>query len=373
LYRAAFDYKSMVVMQFNSANLERMLGRDAEAVEAIESTIAMDREYGFREDAEDNYGVLLRLQNRPADPEHVRVLMSDFPHRSVTLQFAWSASDATLAIASSRVQLASGQLFHNESALTSRRHVRPTGRGWLVSFEPESDEYDPGLWASEPSNLPESIFSPALLQWPDFEIGDDGGFRGVVDATKFSARLSTRTEALIRERASSDEAARALTTHAQHATRIAFAPQIIDAEVTQDYALQTGMWIGATLEQGVWYELMAPLSLSGAPQTIVTHRLEFAYTHQVPCTSESTDRACVEIVVHATPDDEALAAALTNFPVPPDTLHYTSATYVRLVTDPNTLLPYLRETRRYWYLSVGDTPGNAWLESERLVSSVHYP
>ena len=231
----------------------------------------------------------------------------------------------------------------------------------------------PGVWANERSNVPQSVFSPALLQWPDFQVGEDGSFKGVVDVNGFSARRSAATEALIRERASADESVRRLEGHALHATKVAFAPQLIDAEVTQNYALQTGMWVGATLEQGVWYELSAPLSLPGAPQIVVTHRLEFAYTRQVACTSESTDRACVEIVIHATPDQEALAAAVQNFPAPADVLQYTVTTYVRLVTDPETLLPHVRETRRYWYLALGDPSDEALFESERLVSSVRYP
>ena len=43
-----------------------------------------------------------------------------------------------------------------------------------------------------------------------------------------------------------------------------------------------------------------------------------------------------------------------------------------LMLDPETLLLHVRETRRYWYLVVGASSGDALLESERLVSSVRY-
>jgi hypothetical protein len=40
-----------------------------------------------------------------------------------------------------------------------------------------------------------------------------------------------------------------------------FAPGMLEAQTIENYQLETAMWIGATLEQGVWYEISAPLSL----------------------------------------------------------------------------------------------------------------
>lgn len=55
-------------------------------------------------------------------------------------------------------------------------------------------------------------------------------------------------------------------------------------EHTEDYDFQTGVWIGATLEQGVWYNMSVPLTLPGARQLVLPHDVEFAYTRDVPCT-----------------------------------------------------------------------------------------
>jgi hypothetical protein len=66
---------------------------------------------------------------------------------------------------------------------------------------------------------------------------------------------------------------------------------------------------------------------------------------------------CVEIVVHARPDPRALPAAVRNLSRVlrlHEGLHYWAATYMRLVVDPDTLTPYLRDARRYWYVRCGE-------------------
>jgi hypothetical protein len=59
LYRDALDYQSTAVMQFNVAATYRQLGDANNALSALETAVAMDRQYGLRQDAEDNAGLLL--------------------------------------------------------------------------------------------------------------------------------------------------------------------------------------------------------------------------------------------------------------------------------------------------------------------------
>lgn len=110
----------------------------------------------------------------------------------------------------------------------------------------------------------------------------------------------------------------------------------------------------------------------------VNQRIQFRYTHAVPCTHDSTEAACVEIVVHARPETDALAAAL-DVPEQPDRpLHYSAATTLRIVTDPKTLTPHVFDVRQYWYLSVGandpdrSPDGEDVIESQRTVRTVTY-
>ncbi len=68
------------------------------------------------------------------------------------------------------------------------------------------------------------------------------------------------------------------------------------------------MWIDATLRQAVAYEITAPLPLPGFSRVSVEHQIQFRYTHAVPCAAGAVAADCVELVVHATPQIQALAA-----------------------------------------------------------------
>ena len=76
--------------------------------------------------------------------------------------------------------------------------------------------------------------------------------------------------------------------------------------------------------------------------------------------ADSTDEACVEIVVRATPDPEELRTRLTNLSQmmrlsqnsvlgEKVALQLSSATYMRLVTEPTTLQFFESDMQRYGY------------------------
>ncbi len=141
---------------------------------------------------------------------------------------------------------------------------------------------------------------------------------------------------------------------------------MLEAETAENYALETATWIGATLEQGIWYEISAPLTLPGFRWLVVQHRIAFAFTRLVPCTAGAAAQACVEIVIRATPD----AQALQDDSHDASPLHYAASIEARIVTDPATLLPYAREERVSWHLAAGRDKGI--LQSEHLVSTTSY-
>ncbi len=60
LYRDALDYQSAAISQFNAASTHRLLGDGDLSIASLEIAIDMDREYGFRQDAEDNNQLLMR-------------------------------------------------------------------------------------------------------------------------------------------------------------------------------------------------------------------------------------------------------------------------------------------------------------------------
>lgn len=367
-YRAAFDYKSMVVMQFNVALTLRALGSDAAAIAALESALAMDREYGFRDDAEENYRMLRDWKHEPAEPEQITAWLNDFPTRSITLRFAWAPQDETVSASDTRAWLVGHRILHSRGTATARRYIKATPGGWSVSYESAAD-LDPGVWPVEPDNR-KDFFTPALLELPGLDIDAEGNLKAVINPATFAAQFSAATERALRARASTGAGARQWLTDTVNVMKVLFAPGVMESKATEAYRLETAMWIGATLKQGVWYELTAPLSVPGLQRVVVNHTLQFAYARPAPCVDGSD--ACAEIIVRATPEPDALAEALQDVGLSREEgFDYISSTYLRVVVDPRTLLPQVRETRQYWY--VVRPGGEIRLESERALSSTSYP
>jgi tetratricopeptide (TPR) repeat protein len=369
LYRNALDYRSMAVMQYNVAVTYQALGDSTNALAALAEAIAIDREFGLRADAQDNYALLLQWRKEPADAGQIARRMADFPNRSTELKFAWSAGDAAIALDVSHASIVKGSLLRARGTLAFERHIRAAGDGWVVSWTPIGSQTDLGPWPQETEGSagPVGTFRPTLLQFPTMELTSDGDFKAADDLVAFAARVSHDAQAAIRAFAPPGTRTQGLMNQAANAAQIEFAPAVIANEVSETYGLETAMWIGATLKQGVSYELTVPLSLPGMAHVIVDHRVDFTFTRQLPCTRDLAARSCVELVVRATPLERSLQEILSSIRLPQGAaLHYAASISMRLIVDPQTLKPYLRDTRRYWYGTVGrQLPNDVLMESDR--------
>ncbi|HEY6454202.1 MAG TPA: hypothetical protein VIY90_02865 [Steroidobacteraceae bacterium] len=380
LYRDEFDYSSMAVMQFNLSVIERMLGLNVAAVTALQSAIDMAREYGLHDEAAADYRLLLDWQHDEGGAQHAAALMQDFPTRSTTLKFNWSASDATVTVETNHVRNWQGDISRARATRTLQRQVRTRKDGWLISYQPSSADFAPGVWptGNTDSHPPSTDFRPSLLRFPAVAVSRTGELKAVIDTAKFAKRVSAETESQIRKRAPQGIQVQELVNDAIVSMHLAFDPKNIETETRADYNLQTAMWIDATLQQGVPYETTASLPLPGFSLLSINQRIQFRYTHAVPCTRGAAEAACVEIVVHARPETDALAAALDAMEEADHPLHYSAATTWRIVTDPKTLTPYVFDERRYWYLSMGasgpasSSNGQEVIESEHSVRTASY-
>ncbi len=371
LYRSAFDYHSMAIMQLDLATVLDQLGENAAALAGLGTALDMDREYGFQDEARESYRLLLTWGGEPADDAHIAGLMHDFPQRRAVLKFAWRPSDARITLESHRECLVDGQIGGSRAAAIFERRVSADNSGgWSVSHAHRLTQYEPGVWARmQAAQTPPIALPPAAPPAADFKVSATGEFEGVTEHTAaFAARLAARTEELIRAAAPSGKEARSLMMDVIETTADTFSPGMLEAVTAENYQLETAMWIGATLEQGVWYEISAPLSLPGLPHAVVQHRIEFAFTRMVPCTPGAAAQTCVELVVRATPDHDVLDQVMADA----DLTAYSTSTEARIVTDPATLLPYAREERRHWYASSSDDRQDFVLQSEHLVSTTRY-
>ena len=417
LYRNVYDYHSMVIMQFDASVALRELGEETAALQGLEATLDMDREYGFKDDAPENYKLLLTWRGQPAGAEQVDALMQDFPKRQVTLKFGWHATRAHIAVESHRECLVDGNVVHSHAAADFERHISGSGAdgggdgdtggggrgkdggvrdggtgdsgknggvrnggggsgGWTVSYSSRLNHYEPGVWPTmEGSQRPVMVFPPAPLVPAGFKVSAAGEFEGVTDGEALAPQALAMTEQLIRAAVPSGDRAHNLVDVADDTAAANLSPGMLEAAAAENYQIETAMWVGATLDQGVWYQIDAPLALPGMPRVVVQNRIDFAFTRRVPCGAGEREKSCIEIVMRTTPDKEALDRIVDDFTLPTADGHidtYTAQTAVRVVTDPATLLPYEREERTYWYAALDKRKGNTLLQSEHRVSTTRY-
>jgi len=374
LYRSAFDAVSMVTMQFNSSVAYHDLGDAAAAVAALQEAIDMDREYGYAEDAEDNYALLLQWKNEDASPDQVAARMQDFPERSATLAFDWFPSVTEVNVESNYTQIADGEVFSVHSTRSAQRRVRKGLTGWGVSFQAAPAHFD---LANPPTKEPAlqglaTSLAGMLLQFHDFELAHNGDFDDSKGGFRFGSRVRADMGALTRDLASRGTPTAQLVRSVSKALGAQQSSHVIESLVAENYNFDAGTWIGATLEQGVWYDMRASLSLPLEPQVFVWNEIEFAYTHPVPCLADAKETACIEIVLHAKPDpavlEDMVKVLARSARLPRGQLPQLQAiTHMRLIVDPITSVAYRRDVRRYSYWSNGAAaPNHALTESEKI-------
>ncbi len=379
LYRRALDYPSAAIMQFNVAATLRALGDSQAAITALEADIAMDRAFGFRNDARDNIRQLQQWRGEDESDAEIAELMKDFPApQPVPFTFAWNESDAQENIAVTETNLVAGKVVESTGAITLNRHVRADHLDrWAVSYDPATANTSMGDWPSSANGILERftgyMLAIALLETPSFTIEHTGDFDDVRESAKFSAALSAEVSARF---GTPPPDTKALAQN----LKTVLSPGYLETSAAEQYSLETATWAGAQLQQGVWYQMTAPLLLPGMGmgEFLVTHNIAFSYARAVPCTPDETAKTCAEIILHATPEPNDLQKArlavssnshLTDF----DALHYWATTDLRLVIEPDTLVPHLSDTRRSWYIAVDGAPKiDTVIASERIVTTTTY-
>ncbi|HEY2465579.1 MAG TPA: hypothetical protein VGI32_16075 [Steroidobacteraceae bacterium] len=380
LYREAFDAVSMVTMQFNCAVAYHDLGDTAAAITALQTAIAMDRDYGYEDDAEDNYSQLLQWNNLEAGPDQLAARMQDFPERSATLAFDWYPGDAEVKIESDYNQVADGEAWDLHSTRSAHRSVRKGLASWKVSFQPAEAHFE---LANSPlkdlalEGLATSIVG-MLGQFHDFELARNGEFDSSTEGSKFASRVRADLKALTSGLAAKRIPAAQLMLTVATALRAQQSPGAIEDLVAEDYNFESGTWIGATLDQGVWYNMTAALSLPLERQVFVKNAIEFAYTRPIQCTDDAKETGCIELVLHATPDPAVLSEMLGSLSrsarLPRrQRPQLQSRTDMRLIVDPITLVAYRRDMRRYSYWSSGAKGPNSSLVELEKTSIVSGP
>jgi tetratricopeptide (TPR) repeat protein len=357
LYRDGFDAVAMATMQFNVSLTYHSLGDTSAALATLQATIDIDREYGFADDAEDNYQLLLEWNKQASGPEAVEARMQDFPERSTQLTFAWSEGDAAVTLQTDTTQLFNGETVRIQNSRSAKREVRQGFGSWKVSYEPGESSIDLGqqLPTKEVSTQQTAnSLAYMLTNLHDFVLARNGDYDDSKGGSKFAGRVRAEAKQLNSRLVSMGTDSAPLIRRLGPTIQTMLWPDTGGPRIAEDYNLETGTWIGASLDQGVWYPMTASLSLPLSPGVFVAHKMEFAYTRPVACTPDSPALSCIEIVLRAAPDPTVIQSVLDRL-ARVEHLPQTqrpqlwSATEMRLVTDPKSLQPYRLEMRRHLY------------------------
>jgi hypothetical protein len=191
---------------------------------------------------------------------------------------------------------------------------------------------------------------------PVLVVSKSGEFKEVRDLDAFAQRMTTEIDATVRaavpEKDPRYPAVKAATD--QELKPFATTANLL-GRMQQGYSLETGIWVGATLEQNAWLTLPLTLSMNGTPQGFIEHTVEVAFTRRLPCGAGMPPDGCVELVLEALPTEKAVKeVAQTLHDSDKGRLDYAAATRIRLVVNPDTLVPYENETLRYSYLALAN-------------------
>jgi hypothetical protein len=151
----------------------------------------------------------------------------------------------------------------------------------------------------------------------------------------------------------------------------------LEASMASDWYSYVGTWIGAELDQGDLYELNFKQPIPAFGNMEVPMRTTFLFRQRVSCNNAESAKRCVELEMHTFVDPEGLAAAIEAFMArlpagqgAPRFRDLQHETVVRLISEPETLLPHLMEssTRTIATMAVGDEiQASSRIESKRLV------
>jgi hypothetical protein len=378
LYHDGYDAVAMATMQFNVAVTYRSLGDTNSALAALQAVLDIDREYGFGDDAEDNYQVLLEWHSQASGAEDVAAHMQDFPERSTLLTFAWVEGKADVTLQTDITKLVDDESVRIQSSRSAMRDVRKGLHSWIVAYERGENAITMSQLPTKATLVQETAnsFAHVLTSLHDFVLARNGDYDDSRGGFKFAAGVHADAKRLKNQIDSMGAGAAPLGRRVGPAIQAALLPRAGEPRSAEQYNLEAGTWIGAALDQGVWYPMTAALSLPLAPGAFVAHKMEFAYTRSVPCVPGSTALSCVEIVLHAAPDPTIVQLILdklarANRLPPGQHPQLWSVTEMRLVTDPTTLQPYRLEMRRHGYWWTGKRgEGESLIESSTTIESL---
>ncbi|MFQ5973172.1 MAG: hypothetical protein ACE5Q3_12655 [Alphaproteobacteria bacterium] len=156
-----------------------------------------------------------------------------------------------------------------------------------------------------------------------------------------------------------------------------FTREQLEASIISEWNTYVGTWLSAEMDEGDLYELTYSEPIPALGNMEVPMRATFLFKRRAPCNGDETIMRCVELEMRTFVDSEGLADAVEAFMarIPtgqnaPQIEDLQQETVVRLLSEPNTLLPYLMESskRTSTTVSVGnEIQASSRIEEKRFV------
>jgi tetratricopeptide (TPR) repeat protein len=388
LLRDNWDFEEMAIAQFNIAFARRELGDLEGALRDLEQVLAWDQEYGFREELESDFATLLRWRGdgEDADPDEVDRFVSSFNQTKARFEFAWKPHRSQWSTEAYRGSLKNGRFAEVTTRYETRVDVRREGAAWILETTLDAlPSFQGNAAAASATEKVQGMIAGMTAAMPELVIARDGSFKGL-------RNLETHRAGLLKEvkRAVADSTpaggARPAAEDIERTIDAVFNPELLTTLAAAQWDIAVGAWIGGEFDHGDWYSLTFEEPLPGFSERPVSKTMTFKVSRWLPC-GPGRPPECVEVLVRITPDSASLSRAIADFVgriMPAATradmekalqsVAYEFDMRYRIVTEPDTLLPWSVEERKFLYTSSFED-GKRMVQSrrDRTVETGHYP
>jgi hypothetical protein len=356
-YRAGFHYDAMAVMQYNVAQATRELGDERQAILALETAIEMDRTFGLRDDAADNFRILREWRGQTTSEAEITEFRKGLDPKSTTLSFAWKPFTATANTTFDLGAFEGGLSKHTILKLPVAQTLRADGDGFLLESSAGKPVLEVEAGQSVDGRVEQAMLAMLariLGSQAPARLDKAGNFQGVGKTDLVAKTLEHAIDnSLAGVLAATDPRFADVKASVGAVLKPMATVEVLNAKTREGYIVDTGLWIGAKLEHGNWMEMKEVLSMNGTPNGFVEQRLRVVLARWLPCAKGRAPTSCVELVFDARPLPEAVdAIAKKMADEGQGRLDYTGETRRRLVVDPATLMVYETQTLRMGYLAL---------------------
>ncbi|MEX2150740.1 MAG: hypothetical protein WD793_11035 [Steroidobacteraceae bacterium] len=365
MLRDNWDFEEMAIAQFNIAFARRELGDLEGALRDLEQVLAWDQEFGFREELESDFATLLRWRSggEDADPDEVERFVGSFNQTKARFEFSWKPHRSRWTTEAYRGSLKDSRFSEVTTRYDTRVDVRREGVDWVVETTLETPPSFQASGAAGTANeKAQGMIAGMTAAMPEFVVARDGSFKGLRNLETHRASLLQEVKRAVAE----STAGGGTSPRANDIERMlnaVFNPDLLTTLAVAQWDIAVGAWIGGEFDHGDWYSLTFEEPLPGFSEKPVSKTMTFKVSRWLPCGPGKLPD-CVEVLVRITPDSASLSQAIADFVgrlMPAATqsdmekallsVAYEFDLRYRIVTEPDTLLPWSVEERKFLYAS----------------------